>query len=153
VIHLKKTPMMDLFQQETNQKFIRQKDDYSCAPTSLFNLCQFYNIPLTYSVLYKLCKCNKKSGTKSENFTFALHFILEKYCENKCEPCILVEYPIDDVTHFALLVDNYIINKDGKDKTKPIVQKMNQRFMRYLDKSADFWIIGKDCKVTTIQNK
>ena len=128
---------------------IRQKNDHSCAPVCLFNLCQYYNIPLTYSFLYKLCKCNKKSGTKTENFTSALHFVLDLTSENKCKPCVLVEYPIDNVTHFALLIDDYIINKDGKDKTKPIIQKMNQRFIQHLDKSADFWVIGKHCKITT----
>jgi hypothetical protein len=132
-----------------SHKFIRQKDNHSCGPTCLFNLCQFYNISFHYSFIYKLCKCNKKSGTTTKNFTLALDFILEHL--TKCYPCILVEYPIDSVTHFALIIDGYIINKDGKDSTKRIVQKMDKRFLQYLDKHANGWIIREDCKVTVMK--
>jgi hypothetical protein len=141
---------------ENIHKFIRQKNNYSCGPVSLFNLCQFYGVPFDYSFIYKLCKCNKKSGTTTKNFALALNFILKhlRYDNRKslkCYPCTLVEYPIENVTHFALIIDNYIINKDGKDSMKPIVQKMTQRFLQHLANHASVWTIRENCRVTVMK--
>ncbi len=128
--------------------FIRQKDNHSCGPTCLFNLCQLYNISLNYSFIYKLCKCNQKSGTTTSNFTFALKFLLQ--FATYYYPCTLVEYPIDNSTHFALIIDNYIINKNGKDLKKPTVQKLTPRFLQYINKCATFWVIEDNGKFTVM---
>lgn len=137
-------------------KFIRQNNDYSCGPVALYNLGTFYQIKFDYDFLYHLCKCNPKSGTKTRNFTLALNSLAKQgffqIVENVKDPkhflkskgnCVLMEYKQQDEWHFVLVVSNYVINKNGKNKQKPIIQLRDENFdENFLNQDAKFWFVS-----------
>lgn len=127
---------------------INQPDDYSCAPTAIYNLGLLFGKRVNYKRIKKQAKCTKKSGTKWSDMDKLVERYLKKkqFNFNKLNNPLLVNYRTQSKLwcHSAIIISEtkkyYImVNKNRNNLMSKITKKRLRKNIINAFEVVDFY--------------